>query len=78
MCRNLNDFADTRCRASTWVDAGGIAGPMSDYLPRTLRSAQEVFSETHRLCMGRPNLPEPGTYWSDNASGIPILMVSGR
>ncbi len=60
----------------TTADAGGIMRvPMSDFTCRQL-SAQDVLFRSTPLCMGLSSaLPEPGTYWSDNETGIPILMV---
>ncbi len=62
----------------TTADAGGIMRvPMSDFTrPQLLAQEQDVFFRNTPLCMGLSSeLPEPNTYWSDNATGIPILMV---
>ena len=62
----------------TTADAGGVMRvPMSDFTCRQLSAQeQEVLFRNTPLCMGLSGaLPEPGTYWSDNATGIPILMV---
>ncbi len=60
------------------ADAGGIMrAPISDFTcPRILAQEQEVFFRNTALCMGLSSeLPEPNTYWSDNSTGVPILMV---
>ena len=62
----------------TTADAGGIMRvPMSDFTCRQLSAQeQDVLFRSTPLCMGLSSaLPEPGTYWSDNETGIPILMV---
>ena len=62
----------------TTADAGGIMRvPMSDFTCRLLSAQeQDVLFRSTPLCMGLSSaLPEPGTYWSDNETGIPILMV---
>lgn len=62
----------------TTADAGGIMRvPMSDFTcPQLLAQEQDVFFRNTPLLMGlSSDLPQPGTYWSDSASGIPILMV---
>ena len=62
----------------TTADAGGIMRvPMSDFSCRQLSAQeQDVLFRSTPLCMGLSSaLPEPGTYWSDNETGIPILMV---
>lgn len=67
-----------RIADGTTSDAGGIMRvPMSDFTcPQLFKQEQEVFFRNTPLCMGLSSeLPEPNTYWSDNASGIPILMV---
>ena len=75
--RVLEDILE-HLASDTTADAGGIMRvPMSDFTCPEL-SAQEhdaLFRNT-ALCMGLSGaLPEPGTYWSDNTTGIPILMV---
>ncbi len=62
----------------TTADAGGVmCAPMSDFTcPKLLAQEQDVFFRNTPLCMGLSSeLPEPNTYWSDNATGIPMLMV---
>lgn len=62
----------------TTADAGGIMRvPMSDFTcPQLFAQEQDVFFRNTPLCMGlSSDLPEPNTYWSDNTTGIPILMV---
>ena len=62
----------------TTADAGGIMrAPMSDFkCPQLFAQEQDVFFRNTPLCMGLSSeLPKPNTYWSDNAAGIPILMV---
>ncbi len=62
----------------TTADAGGIMrAPMSDFTcPRLLAQEQDVFFRNTPLCMGLSSeLPEPNTYWSDDATGTPVLMV---
>ncbi len=62
----------------TTADAGGVMRvPMSDFAcPQLLEQEQDVFFRNTPLCMGLSSeLPEPNTYWSDNVTGIPILMV---
>lgn len=62
----------------TTSDAGGIMRlPMSEYTcPQLLEQEQEVFFRKTPLLMGLSSqLPEPNTYWSDNATRTPILMV---
>ena len=64
--------------SGTTADAGGIMRvPMSDFTcPQLFTQEQDVFFRHTPLCMGLSSeLPEPNTYWSDNATGIPILMV---
>lgn len=60
------------------ADAGGIMRvPMSDFTcPQLFAQEQDVFFRNTPLCMGLSSeLPKPNTYWADNATGIPILMV---
>lgn len=54
-----------------------MRAPVSDFTcPRLLAREQEAFFRDTPLCMGLSSeLPGPDTYWSDSASGIPILMV---
>jgi len=62
----------------TTADAGGIMRvPMSDFTcPQLSAQEQDVFFRNTVLCMGLSSaLPKPKTYWSDNETGIPILMV---
>ena len=62
----------------TTADAGGIMRlPMSDFTcPRLLAQEQDTFFRSAPLLMGLSSqLPKPNTYWSDNATGVPILMV---
>lgn len=62
----------------TTADAGGIMrAPMSDFTCQELLDQEcEVFFCKTPLCVGLSSiLPNPHTYWSDNASGVPILMV---
>ena len=51
--------------------------PMSDFTcPQLLAQEQDLFFRNTPLCMGLSSeLPEPNTYWADNTTGIPILMV---
>ncbi len=75
--RVLNTLTE-RLANGTTADAGGIMRvPMSDFTSSQLfAQEQEVFFRNTPLCMGlSSDLPEPSTYWSDNATGIPILMV---
>lgn len=60
------------------TDAGGIMRvPMSDFTDQELFSREEeTFFNKVPLCMGLSSeLPEANTYWSDNGTGNPILMV---
>ena len=62
----------------TTTDAGGIMrAPMSDFTcPQLLTLEQDVFFRNTPLLMGFSSaLPEPNTYWADNSTGVPILMV---
>ena len=62
----------------TTADAGGIMRvPMSDFTcPQLSAQEQGVLFRNTALCMGLSSaLPKPNTYWSDNETGIPILMV---
>ena len=62
----------------TTADSGGIMGvPMSDFTcPEMLAQEQDSVFRNTALCMGLSSaLPEPKTYWSDNLTGMPILMV---
>ena len=62
----------------TTADAGGIMRvPMSDFTcPQFSKQEQDEIFRNTALCMGLSSaLPEPRTYWSDNETGIPILMV---
>ena len=62
----------------TTVDAGGIMrSPLSDFTcPELLSQEREGFFRKTPLMMGlSTDLPEPNTYWADNATGVPILMV---
>ncbi len=64
--------------SGTTADAGGIMRlPMSDYTcPILLAQEQDTFFRKAPLLMGLSSqLPKPNTYWSDNATGAPILMV---
>lgn len=75
--RVLNTLAEHIANDTT-VDAGGIMRvPMSDFTCRQLLAReQDVFFRRTPLCVGLSSaLPEPNTYWSDNSTGIPILMV---
>ena len=56
---------------------GIMRSPVADYTcPDLLADEQNVFFKKTPLLMGlSPDLPEPGSYWADNASGNPILMV---
>ena len=75
--RVLGTLADRMDRGTT-ADAGGIMRvPMSDFTcPRLFTREREAFFRNTPLCMGLSSeLPAPNTYWSDNATGIPILMV---
>ncbi len=75
--RVLNTLSE-RIANGTTADAGGIMRvPMSDFTcPQLLAQEQDVFFRTTPLFMGlSSDLPGPNTYWSDNATGIPILMV---
>ena len=62
----------------TTADAGGIMRlPMSEYTcPQLLAQEQDTFFRNVPLLMGLSSqLPKANTYWSDNATGAPILMV---
>lgn len=62
----------------TTADAGGsMRAPMSDFTcPQLLAQEQDVFFRKTPLFMGLSSaLPEPNTYWSENATGVPLLMV---
>jgi len=62
----------------TTADAGGIMRvPMSDFAcPQLFAQEQETIFRNTPLCMGLSSeLPEPNTFWSDNVTGIPMLMV---
>ncbi len=62
----------------TTLDAGGIMrAPLEDFTcPHLLAQEQDVYFHKTPLLMGfSSELPEPNTYWADNATGIPILMV---
>ena len=75
--RVLNTLVE-RIANGTTSDAGGIMRvPMSDFTcPQLLKQEQDVFFRNTPLCMGLSSeLPKPNTYWSDNATGMPILMV---
>ena len=75
--RIMNDLAEHVANGTT-ADAGGIMrAPVSDFTcPQLLAQEQNVFFRNTPLCMGLSSeLPEPNTYWSDSATGIPILMV---
>ena len=67
-----------RIANGTTADAGGIMRlPMSDYTcPQLLAQEQDTFFRNTPLLMGLSSqLPKPNTYWSDNETGAPILMV---
>ena len=75
--RVINSLGEHIASGST-TDAGGIMrAPMSDFTdPQLLSREQAAFFRDAPLCMGLSSeLPKPNTYWSDNATGIPILMV---
>lgn len=75
--RILNALAEHIANGTT-ADAGGIMRvPMSDFTcPQLLAQEQQAFFGNMPLLMGLSSqLPERGTYWSDNATGMPILMV---
>ena len=64
--------------SGTTADAGGIMRvPMSEFTcPQLLSQEQDTLFRNTPLLMGLSSaLPEPNTYWSDNATGTPILMV---
>ena len=64
----------------TTADAGGIMRlPMSEYTcPQLLAQEQDAFFRNVPLLMGLSSqLPGANTYWSDNTTGAPILMVRG-
>lgn len=59
-------------------DAGGIVRcPVSDFTcPDLLAQEQRTFFRESPMLMGlSSDLPEPNSYWVDNASGLSILMV---
>ena len=59
------------------VDAGGIVrSPVDDFTcPELLAQEQRVFFRETPLFMGlSSDLPEPGSYWADSETGLPILM----
>ncbi len=75
--RVLNDISEHAANNTT-ADAGGIMRvPMSDFTsPELLAQEQDALFKNTALCVGLSSaLPEPGTYWSDNETGIPVLMV---
>lgn len=60
------------------TDAGGVVrAPMSDFTdPDLFLREKEKFFCNEPLCMGLSSeLPKPNTFWSDNATGMPMLMV---
>ena len=62
----------------TTADAGGIMRvPMSEFTcPQLLAQERDkIFRNTPMLMGLSSQLPKPNTYWSDNATGTPILMV---
>ena len=62
----------------TTADAGGILRvPMSDFTcPQLAEQERDVYFRNTALCMGISSaLPKSKTYWSDNGTGTPILMV---
>ena len=62
----------------TTADAGGIMRlPMSDYTcPELLAQERDTFFRKAPLLMGLSSqLPQANTYWSDNVTGTPTLMV---
>ena len=72
------DTLTERLANGTTTDAGGIMHvPTSDFTcPQLFAQEQDLFFRNTPLCMGLSSeLPGPNTYWSDNATGIPILMV---
>ena len=72
------DILAERMDNGTTADAGGIMRvPMSDFTcPQLFAEEQTAFFRNTPLCMGlSTELPEPNSYWSDNATGLPILMV---
>ena len=75
--RVLNELNEHIATGST-TDAGGVMrAPMSDFTdPELYLREKEAFFRKEPLCMGLSSeLPQPNTYWSDNATGMPILMV---
>lgn len=75
--RVLNALNEHIATGST-TDAGGVMrAPMSDFTDQELFVREkEAFFRNTPLCMGLSSeLPKPNTYWSDNLTGIPILMV---
>lgn len=75
--RILNTLTD-HITNDTTADAGGIMRlPVSDFTcPQLSAQEQDIFFRNTALCMGLSSaLPNPNTYWSDNETGIPILMV---
>ena len=75
--RVLNALIEHISNGST-TDAGGVMrAPLSDFTdPQLFLREKDEFFRNTPLCMGLSSeLPEPNTYWSDNATGLPILMV---
>ena len=75
--RILNALVEHIANGTT-ADAGGIMRvPMSDFTcPELLAQEQEAFFRTTPLLMGLSSqLPERNAYWSDNATGVPLLLV---
>ena len=56
---------------------GIVRSPLADFTcPRLLADEQRVFFHETPLMMGlSTDLPAPGTYWADSATGLPILMT---
>ena len=56
---------------------GIVRSPLADFTcPRLLADEQRVFFRETPLMMGlSTDLPRPGTYWADSATGLPILMT---
>ena len=62
----------------TTLDAKGVMrAPLSDFTcPELLAQEQQIYFRKTPLFMGFSlDLPKPNTYWADNTTGVPILMV---
>ena len=75
--RMMDILLDGIRNGTTHMSDGIMRSPNSDFTcPDLLAQEQQVFFRETPLLMGlSTELPNPGSYWADSATGIPILMI---